>query len=74
MQDLTLTACRTGKILYALGNVCTSQGDLEDGFDFHSRCLKQYRATLGDSHHRVGDVLYRLADHMIRLNRFGEAA
>jgi hypothetical protein len=74
MHDFGLTARRTGKILYALGNVCTSQGDMEDGLDFHSRCLKQYRATLGDSHHRVGDVLYRLADHMIRLNKFSKAA
>ncbi|KAK3294429.1 tetratricopeptide repeat domain-containing protein [Chaetomium fimeti] len=64
---------KTGKMMYALGNVYTSMGSLEQGFAFHIRCLKQYRATLGDKHHRVGDVSHRLADHYIRLGNFPEA-
>lgn len=60
-------------MLYAMGNVYTSQGLFDQGFAFHSRCLKQYRATLGDSHHRVGDISHRLADHNIRRGDFKEA-
>ncbi|CAN9210774.1 unnamed protein product [Alternaria alternata] len=78
------TSFKTGKMLYALGNVYTDRGlkepdDLKRGewldlgLSFHSRCLKQYRTTLGDNHHRVGDVLHRLADHKIRSKHFKEA-
>jgi len=64
---------KTGKILYALGNVCTSRGQFDAAFNYHTRALKNYRATLGDRHHRVGDASHRLADHNIRIQNFSEA-
>ncbi|KAJ5921327.1 tetratricopeptide repeat domain-containing protein [Penicillium verhagenii] len=64
---------KTGKMLYALGNVYVSQGRFTEGFEYHTRCLKQYRATLGDSHHRIGDICHRLADDNLRFKNHAEA-
>jgi tetratricopeptide (TPR) repeat protein len=64
---------RTGKILYALGNVYTSSGAHVTGFEYHLRCLRQYEVTLGAEHHRVGDACHRLADHCIRAEDWTEA-
>lgn len=60
---------KTGKILYALGNVYESMGDLEKSFSYHKRCLKQYMESLGKDHKRVGDVCYRLTRHHLRLGK-----
>lgn len=60
-------------MLYALGNVYVSRGMFAEGFEYHTRCLKQYRATLGDSHHRIGDICHRLADDNLRLKNHAEA-
>jgi len=60
-------------MLYALGNVYVSQGRYEEAFEMHTRCLKQYRATLGDLHHRIGDACHRLADDNIRFKDLPEA-
>ncbi|KAJ8125977.1 hypothetical protein O1611_g7661 [Lasiodiplodia mahajangana] len=64
---------KTGKMLYALGNVYVSQGKFEKGLEYHARCLKQYRATLGDRHHRIGDICHRLADDNLRFHNYAEA-
>ncbi|KAL3418707.1 hypothetical protein PVAG01_10423 [Phlyctema vagabunda] len=63
----------TGKILYALGNVYVSQRMFGKGSVFHTRCFNQHRATLGNDHHRVGDICVRLADHNLRMKNFPEA-
>lgn len=60
-------------MLYALGNVYVSQGRYVEGLNLHTRCLKQYRATLGDTHHRIGDACVRLADDNIRFQNYAEA-
>ncbi|KAJ4392481.1 hypothetical protein N0V85_007019, partial [Neurospora sp. IMI 360204] len=54
-----------GKILYGIGNVLWAQGRFKESFNYHSRCLTQYKATLGDHHYRVGDVYHRLALYYI---------
>ncbi|EGX95344.1 NB-ARC and TPR domain protein [Cordyceps militaris CM01] len=64
---------KTGKMLYALGNVYVSQGKLQQGLELHNRCLRQYRATLGDSHHRIGDICHRLSDDNIYFGNYAEA-
>ncbi|KAK2031996.1 hypothetical protein LX32DRAFT_691265 [Colletotrichum zoysiae] len=64
---------KTGKMLYALGNVYVSQKRFQKGLELHSRCLRQYRATLGDSHHRIGDICHRLADDNLRFGHLAEA-
>lgn len=60
-------------MLYALGNVMESQGRLDESLSYHKRCLAQYRKTLGDRHHRTGDVCYRLAGHHMRMACWDEA-
>ncbi|KAI0120070.1 P-loop containing nucleoside triphosphate hydrolase protein [Nemania sp. FL0031] len=64
---------KTGKMLYALGNVHVSQGKYEKGLEYHARCLRQYRVTLGDRHHRIGDICHRLADDNLRFHHYAEA-
>ncbi|KUJ18332.1 uncharacterized protein LY89DRAFT_733010 [Mollisia scopiformis] len=64
---------KTGKMLYGLGNVYVSQGKFEKGLKYYIRCLKQYRATLGDRHHRIGDICHRLADDNLRFKNYAEA-
>lgn len=40
-------------MLYALGNVYLSVGDLTYAFEYHGRALNQWLATLGKGHHRT---------------------
>lgn len=47
-------------MLYALGNVYLSIGDLAHAFEYHGRALNQWLATLGKGHHRIGDVTHKL--------------
>lgn len=58
---------RTGKILYALGNVYESKGDLDQAFSYHKRCFNQYLKSLGPEHKRTGDICYKMASHHLRL-------
>lgn len=60
-------------MLYGLGNVYVSQGKFEKGLEYQIRCLKQYRATLGDRHYRIGDICHRLADDNLRFKNYAEA-
>lgn len=64
---------RTGKILYALGNVRYSQSRLEESMNLHARALVQFRSTLGNGHRRTADVSHRLAGHYMRLGYLDEA-
>jgi hypothetical protein len=57
---------RTGKILYGMGNLLEAQGRFDDSFNFHFRCLNQFRKVLGLNHHRVGDIYHRIAGHYMR--------
>lgn len=58
---------RTGKILYALGNVYHDLGDFELSLAYHRRAFEQYSKTHGTKHFRTADTSYRLADHYLRL-------
>lgn len=60
-------------MLYAMGNVLESQGRFEESLNFHLRCLEQYKKTLGNLHHRTGDVCHRLARHCMRRGALKEA-
>lgn len=68
-----LTSYRTGKILYAIGNVLWAQGRFDESFSYHLRCLKQYKTTVGTNHHRVGDTYHRLAFYYIHKGIYTEA-
>ncbi|KAI1456285.1 P-loop containing nucleoside triphosphate hydrolase protein [Annulohypoxylon moriforme] len=62
----------TGRFLHALGNVCFSQGRIEESESFHSRALKQYQSTIR-RHHRTADVCHKMAQHCLRKRLFEEA-
>ncbi|KAJ4402238.1 hypothetical protein N0V85_005348 [Neurospora sp. IMI 360204] len=64
---------KTGKILYAIGNVLWAQERFDESFNYHLRCLKQYKTTVGANHHRVGDTYHRLAFYYIYRRIFTEA-
>ena len=56
---------RTGRVLFALGNVKASKGLQAESFDLHYRALAQFQATIGKNHHRTADVCVRVAQHWI---------
>ncbi|KAI1669670.1 Tetratricopeptide repeat [Pyrenophora tritici-repentis] len=60
------TSFKTGKILYALGNVLEDQERFQESQNFHERAHEQYKVTLGLVHHRMGDICCRLARHCMR--------
>src|SRR5436190_18662732 len=70
---LTVDASRTGRFLYALGNVKASQGLFDESFSYHQRALLQYKSTIGKNHHRTGDAYIKVADHFSRLGRSEDA-
>lgn len=70
---MDLTSFRTGRLLHVLGYVCASQGRLTQSFEYHNRALIQYRATVGDKHHRTADLCSIMADHYLRLGKGTEA-
>ncbi|CAI7586198.1 unnamed protein product [Penicillium manginii] len=67
------TSFKTGKILYGMGNVLHDMGRFDESFNFHRRCLQQYKKTLGLRHERTGDICHRLAGHYIRQGAYKEA-
>ena len=80
-QDLTLLVepvslrllSRTGRILYALGNLRALQGRLDDSYECHKKAWEQFSSTIGDQNHRTADVGHKLAEHLIRMEKFDEA-
>lgn len=64
---------RTGRLLYAMGNIKSSQGLLEESLSFHERAYRQFTATVGPNHHRTCDVSCRMAIHYARLGRNDES-
>ena len=61
---------RTGKLLHAYGNVKASQGRWKESFELHSRSLQQYKSTIGNNHHRTGDLCVKVSDHYIRISQY----
>jgi len=72
--------------MFALGNVQMAQNEelrrkgrhedakakMDEAYETHLQTLKLYRATLGETHDKVGDALHKLASHMqIRLDYDG---
>lgn len=64
---------RTGRFLYALGNLRHAQGCDDESFEFHQRALKQFLGTIGKNHHRTGDIRVKVAEHLLRLEKMEEA-
>ncbi|KAH7323575.1 tetratricopeptide repeat domain-containing protein [Rhexocercosporidium sp. MPI-PUGE-AT-0058] len=64
---------RTGRILYALGNLRFLQGKFDESYACHQQAWEQFRSTIGDRNHRTADVAHRIAEHLIRLQRHEDA-
>jgi hypothetical protein len=64
---------RTGKLLLGYGNVKLAQGQLDESFLLHQRCLQQYKSTVGSNHHRTADGCVKVASHYVRLEIFESA-
>ncbi|CCC14292.1 unnamed protein product [Sordaria macrospora k-hell] len=64
---------KTGKILYAIGNVLWAQGRFDESFSYHLRCLKQYKTPSAPTINRVGDTYHRLAFYYIHKGIYTEA-
>ncbi|PTB48317.1 hypothetical protein M431DRAFT_546947 [Trichoderma harzianum CBS 226.95] len=64
---------KTGKVLYGIGNVYLSLGDLEHAMEYHLRALSQWSETLGTGHHRIGDVSHKIAQDLIGQGQFEKA-
>lgn len=62
-----------GKLLLGYGNAKAAQGNFAESLELHERCLSQYRATVGNHHHRTADGCVRVADHRGRLGNYDEA-
>lgn len=60
-------------MLYGIGNVYLSIGDLDQALDYHLRCMNQWLATLGPKHHRIGDVSHKLAQDLMGQGDFEKA-
>ncbi|KAH8704099.1 hypothetical protein BGW36DRAFT_444704 [Talaromyces proteolyticus] len=63
----------TGKLLLGYGNVKLAQGQLDESFLLHQRCLQQYKSTVGNNHHRTADGCVKVASHYVRLEMFDPA-
>ena len=64
---------RTGRLLYALGNLRALQGLLDESHKCHCKAWEQFCSTIGDQNHRTADVGHKIAEHLIRLGRFSDA-
>lgn len=60
-------------ICYALGNVRSSQGLLDESFSWHQRALLQLRATGGETDRYTAQACYRVAQHHLRNGNYEEA-
>ena len=70
--ELTIPV-RTGRILYALGNLRALQGRLDESYECHRRVREQFCSTIGETNHRTADISHKLAEHLIRMDRLDES-
>ncbi|KAL8808246.1 MAG: hypothetical protein Q9200_004367 [Gallowayella weberi] len=64
---------RTGKIIYALGNLRALQGRLDESYDCHVDAWNRYLATVGNQDHRTADVGHKIAEHHLRRGQYDDA-
>ena len=61
-----MTRFRTGRIFYALGNLRNLQGREDEALDCHQQAYRQFIDTVGLQNHRIADIAYKIAEHMLR--------
>ncbi|KAI1362738.1 tetratricopeptide repeat domain-containing protein [Xylaria arbuscula] len=64
---------RTGLVLYALGNLRAAQGDWRESFEYHQRAWRHMRVTVGDKDFYTANVMHKISEHLVRLDRNEEA-
>lgn len=78
---------RTAHGMFALGNVQTTQGlrllseqqfdagrlKLDEALETHTQTLKLFRATVGATHHKTGNALYKIGYHLYRKHDYNGA-
>lgn len=73
VANWNLSSNRTGRILYALGNLRTVQGKLSQSYSCHQQAYEQFRSTIGNRNHRTANIEHKIAEHLIRLKQNEEA-
>lgn len=64
---------KTGLILSALGSLRATQKRWDESFEFHDRAWRHMRRTVGERDVYTARVIYKLAEHFVRLGRAEEA-
>lgn len=64
---------RAGWLAYALGKLRKLQGRYDESLAAHQQALTCFRLTIGDNHPRAALVRHKIAEHLIRLERYEEA-
>ncbi|KAL8682882.1 MAG: hypothetical protein Q9186_001128 [Xanthomendoza sp. 1 TL-2023] len=64
---------RTGKLIYALGNLRALQGRLDESYDCHVDAWNRFLATVGNQDHRTADVGHKIAEHYLRRCQYDDA-
>ncbi|KAL8724231.1 MAG: hypothetical protein Q9166_008062 [cf. Caloplaca sp. 2 TL-2023] len=64
---------RTGKLIYALGNLRALQGRMDESYDCHVDALSRYQLTVGNQDHRTADVGHKVAEHRLRRGQHDDA-
>jgi lipopolysaccharide biosynthesis regulator YciM len=72
-EVLTINQFRTGQLLYILGNVYQSQGQIDKSFAYHQRGLLQFRATVGDNLASTSNACYKVAVHRMKAGDYDSA-
>ena len=70
---LTNSIISPGRLLYAIGNIKVSQGQVEEGLIWHKKALSHYAKTIGQGHHRTADAYHKLAEDYFLLRRLADA-
>ncbi|KAF2124980.1 TPR-like protein [Dothidotthia symphoricarpi CBS 119687] len=63
----------TGRVYHGLGWLKQAQGKLEESHDYQVKALEHMKKTAGPYHHRTADMYFKVAQHLVRLDRKEEA-
>ncbi|KAF3193139.1 hypothetical protein TWF225_010984 [Orbilia oligospora] len=63
----------SGHAKYILGNIRISQGKYDEAFELHMSTVKNFKAVLGDDHHKTGDAYHKAGWHFDRIGNYEEA-
>ena len=61
LQHSLIDVYRLGLCLQTLGKARSKQGFLPEALDAYQRALINFKATIGDKHHSVGQTYVKLA-------------